>query len=220
MDCKKDVDILKLVLSILLLCTSLQIQGKEAMSQENVPQEKVSKESDLKAAIFMESMPTGFVVPPAETQQDSLILEQIKKVGWYNLHIGQEDNQAAFSFSIGHFQQHNHPELILVGLPAEVANQLLNIAVVKIVGAKERLEPYKKYDDFTEGLAVAFIPVELDFYRDYLGYANWYYGDLPKPYPVLQMVWPDREGYFPWEAEFDTSFKQAQPLLGFGPNKP
>ncbi|WP_438461869.1 DUF4262 domain-containing protein [Marinomonas sp. PE14-40] len=190
------------------------------MSQENVPQEKVSKESGLKAAVFMESMPTGFVAPPAETQQDSLILEQIKKVGWYNLHIGQEDDQAAFSFSIGHFQQHNHPELILVGLPAEVANQLLNIAVVKIVGAKERLEPYKKYDDFTEGLAVAFIPVELDFYRDYLGYANWYYGDLPKPYPVLQMVWPDREGYFPWEAKFDTSFKQAQPLLGFGPNKP
>lgn len=180
----------------------------------------MSKENGFKEGEFMQSMPAGFVVPPVETSQDSLILEQIKKAGWYNLHIGQEDNQAAFSFSIGHFQQHNHPELIVVGLSAEVANQLLNIAAVKIVGAKETLEPYRKYDDFAEGFPLAFIPVELAFYRSYLGYANWYYGDLSKPYPVLQMVWPDREGYFPWEAEFDTSFKQAQPLLGLGPNKP
>ena len=31
---------------------------------------------------------------------------------------------------------------------------------------------------------------------------------------LLQVVWPDASGHYPWEAEFDDALRPAQPLLG------
>ena len=164
-------------------------------------------------SVFMNKIPDDFAVPEPENEYDKELIAQIEQVGWYNVHVAEENGFPAYAFSIGHFFKQNHPELIVVGLPPEVAHQLLNIAVVKIVGAKEEIEPYKKYDDFTENLTVAFVPVSLEYYGEYLGYANWYYGALPKPYPAMQMVWPDREGKYPWEQGYDKRFLQLQPIL-------
>ncbi|WP_082111428.1 DUF4262 domain-containing protein [Grimontia sp. AD028] len=165
-------------------------------------------------SVFMDSVPSGFTPPAPESDYDAQLLDKVNELGWYNIHIAEENGSPAFAFSIGHFHKQNHPEIIIVGLPAETAHQLLNIAVVKIVGANEKIEPYKKYTDFTESLSVAFVPVGLEHYGEYLGYANWYYGSMPKPYPVVQMVWPDREGKYPWESGYDRRFSQSQPILG------
>ena len=164
-------------------------------------------------SVFLESVPSDFRPPAPESDYDSQLLDQVNEVGWYNLHVAEENGHPAFSFSLGHFHKQDHPEIIIIGLPAETAHQLLNIAVIKIVGAKEKIEPYKKYTEFTEGLSVAFVPVGLEHYAEYLGYANWYYGSMPKPYPVVQMVWPDREGKYPWEPGYDRRFSQLQPIL-------
>ena len=44
-----------------------------------------------------------------------------------------------------------------------------------------------------------------------MGYASWYndYQD----YPVLQIIWPDKNSRFPWNNEFNKNFKFEQPLL-------
>jgi len=34
---------------------------------------------------------------------------------------------------------------------------------------------------------------------------------------LLQVVWPDTSGHYPWEAEFDDALRPAQPLLGPNP---
>jgi hypothetical protein len=163
---------------------------------------------------FMEEVPKDFKIPAPESDYDKNLLKQIEELGWHNLHVGEENGLPSFSFSLGHFYKSNHPEIIIIGLPPETANQLLNIAVVKVVGAKDKIEPYRKYKDFTEGLSVAFVPVNLEHYGEYLGYANWFYGSMKKPYPALQMVWPDREGKYPWEKGYDERFLQIQPILG------
>jgi hypothetical protein len=38
-------------------------------------------------------------------------------------------------------------------------------------------------------------------------------GDGGNDFPPVQMVWPDREGRFPWDSEFDAGFKDNQPDL-------
>ncbi|HBO37552.1 MAG TPA: DUF4262 domain-containing protein [Pasteurellaceae bacterium] len=164
--------------------------------------------------MFMESIPSNFKPPVPEDDYDSQVLDQINEVGWYNIHVAGENGESAFAFSLGYFHKQNHPEIIIIGLSGKQAQQLLNIAAVKVFGAKEKIEPYKKYEYFTESLSVAFVPVDLEHYGEYLGYANWYYGSMSKPYPVLQMVWPDREGKYPWEPGYDQSFLQSQPILG------
>nr|WP_202819684.1 DUF4262 domain-containing protein [Thaumasiovibrio occultus] len=168
-------------------------------------------------SVFMASIPENFNAPDPESDYDIQLLKHIEDHGWYNVHIAEGDNKPAFAFSIGHFHKANHPEIIVIGLPAEVAHQLLNIAVVKIVGGQEKIEPFKKYTDFLEGLSVAFVPVDLEHYGEYLGYANWYYGSLNMPFPTLQMVWPDRQGKYPWEDGYDTRFLSIQPILGSMP---
>jgi hypothetical protein len=39
----------------------------------------------------------------------------------------------------------------------------------------------------------------------------WFYEGLD--FPVLQSVWPDKEGNFPWEPEFSSELNALQPLL-------
>lgn len=168
------------------------------------------------ADIFMSTIPGDFQVPEPENDFDLQFLEQIESVGWYNLPVAEDPEKGLpqFSFSIGHFYKHNHPEIIVMGLKPEQAVMLLNVAAVKIMGANERIEPYTAYDDFTETLSVMFIPVALEHYPHWMGYANWFYGSMPRPYPTLQMVWPDPEGKFPWDEGYDERFMSLQLLLG------
>jgi len=43
------------------------------------------------------------------------------------------------------------------------------------------------------------------------GESRWFYGG--DDFPCLQIVWPDRAGRFPWEADFDAQFEGNQPDL-------
>ena len=168
--------------------------------------------------IPLSEIPEKFSLPLSETDFDKKLIAQVEGAGWYNMHVGKENDAPPFSFTIGHFHKRNHPEIIVIGLPAQVSHELLNVAAVLVNGGKKSLIPYKKYTDFTETLSVAFVPVNVGNYGEYLGYANWYYGSLPKPYPVLQMVWPDKEGKLPWEKDYDKRYFKLQPVLGAMPN--
>jgi hypothetical protein len=48
-------------------------------------------------------------------------------------------------------------------------------------------------------------------YDDHLGYAIWFNGG--REFPVLQLVWPDKEGRFPGEDGANPTMKKQQPLL-------
>jgi hypothetical protein len=108
----------------------------------------------------------------------------------------------------------------VVGLKDTLASRLLDSAAVGITGLGRRLRPFQVYGDIADGLEVVFLPVALPAYNEYLGYANWFYADLPAPYPALQMVWPDPNGVFPWQPGYDARFRRAQPLLGEAPEAP
>lgn len=166
---------------------------------------------------FMTKPMGNFTAPTPASEYDVQLLKEIEELGWHNVHISAESGSPEYAFTIGHFQKQSHPELILIGLPAQTAHELLNIAAIKIAGAKEKIEPYREYTDFTEGLSVVFVPVGIEHYEEYFGYANWYYSSMPNPYPAMQMVWPDREGRFPWEPGYDNCFLKLQPLLSVTP---
>jgi hypothetical protein len=46
-----------------------------------------------------------------------------------------------------------------------------------------------------------------------LGYAIWFYRSLSKPFPAMQLIWPDKQGHFPWEAGYDERFYRLQKAL-------
>jgi hypothetical protein len=124
------------------------------------------------------------------------ILASIERVGWHVCVVSADDEGPGFAFSIGLFESFGHPELICFGPPPETLAALIN-AVGQAVRDGARFEDGSVSNDIIEGNGCAFRTMVKRAYRDFLGYALWFYdGD---DFPVLQLVLPDRQGNFPWE---------------------
>ncbi|MCA8277395.1 DUF4262 domain-containing protein [Burkholderia sp. AU30280] len=53
--------------------------------------------------------------------------------------------------------------------------------------------------------------IEKTHYEAHLGWNRWFYGN--DDFPCVQLLWPDRNGIFPWQPEADDALNAAQPRL-------
>lgn len=135
----------------------------------------------------------------------------------YGCHLGLirgNDHLPAFAYTIGLYRTYQHPEIICVGLSETVLFAVLTTAH-ELVKEGRQLVPGQGYDDFLEGYEVQFLSVDKAYYPNYLGYAGWFY-DSSWEFPVVQLVWPDKEHHFPWEDDVNPNWKFKQPLLDRG----
>ena len=109
-----------------------------------------------------------------------------------------------FTYTVG-LTEFNHPELIIMSLPYEVAGVMLN-AMGRRVRAGER---FTAGQTLLEVGNLAMKTVDVVDTRPYFGVARRKYHRVR----AVQVVWPDKNSRFPWEPgyEFDPS---VQPLLG------
>ena len=148
--------------------------------------------------------------PRCEGLDDEKLLSDVKEYGWHVLKIFEKNQTPGWAFSIGLFENFNHPEIIVFGLNDEVAHYVIN-AVGEEVRNGKTFAVDGLYSDLIDAYACTFKPVNPVWYHDFLGYANWFYsGDN---YPALQCIWPDKNHRFPWEPEFNPNWVWAQPLL-------
>lgn len=146
-----------------------------------------------------------------EDQERLDIQDTIDESGCQVIQIMGDDYIPSFAYTIGLYQQFNHPEIICFGLDPEVMQTLLNNVKDRVEDEQE-MEVGEKYKGFLNGNAeVTFLEVNQVFYDEYLGYAKWFYGN--NEFPVLQMVWPDKKLNFPWDKKFDRQLEFVQPLL-------
>jgi hypothetical protein len=149
-------------------------------------------------------------LPRARDDSDRKLLADVERVGW---HVGgayEDEDGPGFAYSVGLFHTFDHPEIIIIGVHAVEAARIINIIGLQ-VQAGTRFEANDLSDDVAEGLPVAFLMVPKDSYREYLGYAVWFYGGLN--FSTLQCVWPDTAGLFAWQDGYDHRFDQMQPIL-------
>jgi len=69
----------------------------------------------------------------------------------------------------------------------------------------------QQHGDLLDGYPCAFRLVSREKYDFHLTYAQWFYKG--SDFPALQMVWPDMDSRFPWEADFDERYRRDQPAL-------
>lgn len=123
--------------------------------------------------------------------------------------------EPGFTYTIGVYRTHRHPELVVFGLPPEAAKTILNRVADRFARGGEAIVPGVRYDEILEGFPAMFITAAPERTAEYLYAYEWFYqGQAP---PVLQLVWPDEAGRFPWDEHFDHRFDVAQPLLGAPP---
>ncbi|MEL6732302.1 MAG: DUF4262 domain-containing protein [Bacteroidota bacterium] len=142
---------------------------------------------------------------------EASILETIEAHGVFIAFIESDGYNPSFGYSIGLFKQFQHPELIVMGLDSESTGAMIQNAKNEIEQGTRFMEGVN-FPNFLVDYPVRFLSVDKAYYPDYLGYAGWY-NQQSVNFPTLQMVWPDRDGFFPWEPEFNERFRFQQPLL-------
>jgi len=153
-----------------------------------------------------------FQPPDPTDEHDRKLLSDVKTVGWHVLKILGDETFPEYCFSVGLYYTFGHPEILVMGLPLSTGHQFINLAAGHIASGRA-FQPRERTDELAEGFACSFIPVLVDHYEQYLGYAIWFYRKLKQPFPALQLVWPDKQGRLPWDVGYDKQFYKLQRLL-------
>lgn len=143
-------------------------------------------------------------------ETEERIISDVKEHGFHIGYISGDSYLPGFAYTIGLYHTYEHPEIICFALKPEAMGVILNHAA-DLIKKGQRLRTNQLYQGFLEGYQVQFLAVQKEHYPDYLGYAGWFYQDWN--FPVLQLLWPDKQHRFPWEADFNPNWKFKQPLL-------
>jgi hypothetical protein len=136
------------------------------------------------------------------------------KDGYWGI-VGVPDANPPFYYSVG-LDHHAAPDIILIGsIPPQSAMGLINTAGEYIMENElDQFDVQTPYDQIAN-LPTAFIDISEEAKREYCVQAFNHYGNWD--FQVQQLVWPDREGLFPWDVDNafleGGEFFNAQPLL-------
>jgi hypothetical protein len=145
----------------------------------------------------------GRVLDEAERQT----IGNVERVGWHIVNIRDEEDSPGWAFTIGLYENFQHPEVVVFGLKDS------RVSVLNWIGENVRDgKPFTagaKHDWVLEGYDCWSREVQGKWFRDILGWAIWFYGGVE--FPSVQCIWPARDGSYPWEES--AAFFAPQPLL-------
>ena len=140
------------------------------------------------------------------------VLANVERFGWHCTSVAprEGDDSPRFTYTVGLTQSYGQPEFIIFGLNSNVAHGILSI-LAKAAAAGEMYSLDKPCDELVDGYSCAFVPVPRERYNDYVFSALWYYAE--REFPLFQVVWPDRDGRYPWSHGFVQDPEHFQPVL-------
>lgn len=141
---------------------------------------------------------------------EEIVRDHIRDFGWHVTLIESDGKEPGFAYSIGLYHTFKQPEVILFGLPLEVMHSVINSCGGEFRGGRS-LKTGVPLDGFIRDFPVIFREVKKEHYREHFGYGLWFYTG-PK-FPAIQCIWPDKQGEFPWDPEFERKLIPIQPLL-------
>ena len=113
-----------------------------------------------------------------------------------------------FAYSMGAFESYGAPELILFGLDRDDAAAIINGAMDDYVAGR-RFELGVPEHGLIEGdIPIVFHEADPGGARAFATHADWYYERAP--FPLWQIVWPAKNGSFPWEAACPADVRRLQ----------
>jgi hypothetical protein len=136
----------------------------------------------------------------------------IDTVGWAVMHVlpteDETDTTTPFAYTVG-LTAHDYPELLIAGLPPDVAHGLLNDLASRVYDKAERFTDGQRISDLIAGYdAVVVDGAPTDELLPGVAIAR-YGRDRVR---LQQVVWPDPQGRFPWDTGYDFD-PDVQPLI-------
>src|SRR5262245_13419052 len=112
-------------------------------------------------------MPTVRTV--GEDAREQKLLGDIAPHGWQCVNVLEVGEEGPYSFTVGLFHTHRHPELVIFGLKADVAHKILSLAVEGLA-CGERLDLNMPTDELLVGYSCCFVEVPTSEYHEYVGF--------------------------------------------------
>jgi hypothetical protein len=130
---------------------------------------------------------------------------KIDTYGWAIRNVAAADPQECLSYTVG-LTAHDHPEVVMTGLPPEVGTAFLNIVGEIVVREGRRFQAGEATDELADGRSMPVIQV-----TDMSGLAavRAIYDDAT----ALQIIWTDSGGRLPWEPGYANP-PGSQRILG------
>ena len=141
------------------------------------------------------------------------IVDDVQRVGWHVMAVSPDPDhhKPGFAYSIGLWHSFQQPEIIIFGLHYQTMGHIIN-DIGNYVQAGNSITTNQPYSDFIQNYDLIFETVAKPWCIEYLRFAVWFYGE-DSSFSALQCFWPDKSGYFPWDANFDQKLMPCQPLL-------
>jgi hypothetical protein len=118
----------------------------------------------------------------------------------------------AYAYTIGLPALLGFPEIVVFGLTPAASNGLIGLVVDALRGGTEIPTGVELVGLLDNELRCAFATVDVESQRGWFETAHaWYRGE---PFGMVQLVYPDRNGFMPYESGFDRRLRLAQPLVG------
>lgn len=145
-----------------------------------------------------------------EDDSERQVVSDIAEFGWHVVMIAEDEEGPPFAFTIGFGPTFGHPEVMMIGQKHELMHVVLNNLGHDIRNGK-RFAPGDTSTDILDGFTCAFVEVSKTHYRDYLGFARWYYRG--NDFTTLQLVWPDKNDRLPSDEGVASWMRDRQPVL-------
>ena len=138
---------------------------------------------------------------------DRKLLADVSTHGWHCVHVRGDSQGPGYTFSVGLYRTHGHPELMVMGLDPEVAHPILGLAVEQIKQGHVYRDGFRD-DTLLDGVDCMLRKVPPALHRKYVGYCSWFYKDRPDGFEALQILWPDSQGRYPGQEGFEMDAMQ------------
>lgn len=150
--------------------------------------------------------------PLSATKVD--VLRRVEAHGFTTIYVGGDAKKPPYAYTVGLCAKAGeHREIIVFGLPQNVAIRILGIIGQRIINGED-MPLRQDIAQILEVYPVQFTAVSAKAFAEYGRVANWYAREILKRdrrVQALQLLWPDVSGKFPGNPGFAA--RHIQPLL-------
>ncbi len=118
----------------------------------------------------------------------------------------------SYAYTIGVSDLVGFPDIAVFGLTPVATNGLIGLCIDALRGGTEIPFGVELIGLLDNELRCMFAPIDLDEHGGWFGTASaWYRGE---PFSMVQLLYPDRNGFMPYETGFEQRLRLAQPVIG------
>jgi hypothetical protein len=132
-----------------------------------------------------------------------LVYENIEKYGFHTTYVMEENGFTPFGYSTGIYKSFGVPELFISGLPNGLTTELIKNYAERFKSKKVPIN--QKIDDLIDRFSVYFIEIKNELLTEYTLSSFKFYEN--SDFKCLQLIFPDLNGHFPNETEYDYDQK-------------